>query len=402
MSTLLLLSSTLLLVSIMQTCVSASPISRIAIVGGGSAGLGLAVALKRLDSRVDEIYVYESSNDVTTTRVGGGVQLSGGAKVCELIGILPEIQKSAEVFRRVVGRNAKKEPLLDINLDEAIRNDNEQGLLSEDGKSVLLYSIMRSSLQEILLKSAQSGKSSTRVVIQSNKNVNAVAKEGQDTYSIKFADGSSAAGFDMVFGCDGVGSTVRQAVLRDAGYAEDVSPRYNGIRVGFAVTKVDKDFKLRPDGRGAFHQWFGDGAYALAASYGSLQGPQHMMALVYRDSSDAALGENPAWAELGLKDKFAERIRRSGLAGVEELGGLLGAADRCIDIGVRDAIVPLPTWSTKDGRVVLMGDSAHAMAPFLGQGANQALQDAYVLAKGIKDLNSRTVPSAGIGASVQQ
>ena len=34
------------------------------------------------------------------------------------------------------------------------------------------------------------------------------------------------------------------------------------------------------------------------------------------------------------------------------------------------------------------GVDAHAMAPFLGQGANQALQDAYVIAQGITNINN--------------
>ena len=46
------------------------------------------------------------------------------------------------------------------------------------------------------------------------------------------------------------------------------------------------------------------------------------------------------------------------------------------------------------GRVILLGDSAHAMPPFLGQGANQALQDAYFLARGISRVNQQGILSS--------
>jgi salicylate hydroxylase len=39
---------------------------------------------------------------------------------------------------------------------------------------------------------------------------------------------------------------------------------------------------------------------------------------------------------------------------------------------------PLPRWSS--GRLTLLGDAAHPLLPHLGQGVNQALEDAVALA----------------------
>ena len=45
---------------------------------------------------------------------------------------------------------------------------------------------------------------------------------------------------------------------------------------------------------------------------------------------------------------------------------------------------PLPTWTT--GGVTLLGDAAHPMLPYLGQGAAQAIEDACVLASALSVL----------------
>jgi salicylate hydroxylase len=61
------------------------------------------------------------------------------------------------------------------------------------------------------------------------------------------------------------------------------------------------------------------------------------------------------------------------------------------DVGARWALhdlSPLHRWHT--GRVVLMGDAAHAMRPHQGQGANQTIEDAVVLADCLIGANTAT------------
>lgn len=72
-------------------------------------------------------------------------------------------------------------------------------------------------------------------------------------------------------------------------------------------------------------------------------------------------------------------------------------ADRFFELGVYlHSPFSLSGWSrevpgTNGGFCTLSGDAAHAMPPFLGQGSNQAIQDAYCLAKNIYEHNSRSL-----------
>jgi salicylate hydroxylase len=53
-----------------------------------------------------------------------------------------------------------------------------------------------------------------------------------------------------------------------------------------------------------------------------------------------------------------------------------------------NARTPLDRWAIGD-RITLLGDAAHAMTPFLGQGASTAIEDAVILARALAASDSR-------------
>jgi len=137
----------------------------------------------------------------------------------------------------------------------------------------------------IIKQAAVAGKSSIK---GGKKLVSCREESGTGKVTLQFADGSSEGDFDMVFGADGIASAVSVA-CNGGRYDEAAAVALSsGLRISYALTGPDPTFKLRggKTSKGVFHQWFGDGCYALAASYGGTKGPQHMLAVVYRDSNN--------------------------------------------------------------------------------------------------------------------
>jgi len=77
-----------------------------------------------------------------------------------------------------------------------------------------------------------------------------------------------------------------------------------------------------------------------------------------------------------------------------DIGPTIVSADRFFELGVYyHNPFSLAGWSkgiadSKGAFTVLCGDAAHALPPFLGQGSNQAIQDAYCMAKKLYEYNA--------------
>lgn len=306
----------------------------VTIIGGGIGGLTTALVLKRAGI---PFVLYEAAPAIKS--VGAGIIIANNAlQVFRELGIHEEIYRQGNLVDKMIITKADFAPLSEISLQ---RFEALYGLQN--------HAIHRSDLYDILARAV--GPEHIRI----NKRLDRIEHEG-DVYRLAFADGSVIRS-EYVIGADGIKSQVRQqlfpgSVYRDArqicwrgvtGYQlperyrhEVIEAWHKGRRVGFVQTGKDKVY------------WY----------------------LVINTRQEIP-GAGP----------------EAYIADFHPLVGELVAAtpkDTLIKAPIYD-LKPIPAWS-KD-KVCLVGDAAHATTPNLGQGACQAVEDAYVLGELLKQYN---------------
>lgn len=308
---------------------------KIAIVGAGLGGLACAIALHKKGCNVQ---VYEKAQDFRP--VGGGLGLlPNGLKSLDAIesGIVEEIKNSGCHVRETVLKNTQGET---IRTNPVNRYDKY---------GFPLITVWWWRLQQILASKLP------RNIIYLNHRCTGFSQddEGVDVYF----DNKETVRADLLIGADGIKSAVRGNLIRDG------EPRYLQSMSWRAVIKCNQQV-LNP-GELGFVRGHREFMYLLNVGDGDI-------AWLYRQMSpDYCLSAN--------KDEAKSRILHKIAEWGKPLRSLVEAtpSERILEGGICDRL-PIDSWSK--GRVTLLGDAAHPMAPAAAQGSNSTFEDAWVLA----------------------
>ena len=369
-----------------------------------------------------DVTLFDSRSNLDLT-AGAGIQLNGGLAV--LGEINPEVQKAVmKAGLPQTGVRSRCKPwnpenqfdtLLELSLKDTVEKAGGKiaDSLIKHGE-LLWVAIMRGALQEALLNALPHAKQ-----VQFGKDLVSINSSSDRGAECHFADGTKAGPFDLIVGCDGIKSACKEyietgRISADASKREGAAAAvYSGIRIRYAIK--DGSSKEEQEKTARLSQYFGNGAYALDGTYGA--GPDRPNTkcafIVFLDDnyicpfkkkekaeSKTQVRENADWAQDVRSSVDVARetmIRQTKSCGVPDgdIGPTIGSADRFFELGVYfHNPFSLAGWSkeipdSEGAYTVLCGDAAHALPPFLGQGSNQAVQDAYCMAKKIHEYNAQ-------------
>ncbi|WP_426274277.1 FAD-dependent monooxygenase [Chryseobacterium sp. S-02] len=300
---------------------------KIAIIGGGIGGLTTALALQKNNLKVT---IYESAPEIKP--VGAGIIMANNAmQVFDKLGIRHKIEKAGHKVSTIKITDPQLKILSEVQLNKF-----------ELKYGVHNIAIHRGDLQMILAEEIGFGN------IKLSKRLSKI--EQGNGYQLTFEDGT-IANADAVIGADGIKSVVRQQILNIGKLRSSQQKCWRG------VSEFDWMAKYH-------HQAYE--AWGKGRRFGFVRiNDQKVYWYAVVNERLVKSPNNPA----EFFSEFNPEIPRIISETSKE------------EIFVSDILDLEPIFQWQKDRVCLIGDAAHATTPNMGQGACQAIEDAYLLGK---------------------
>jgi 2-polyprenyl-6-methoxyphenol hydroxylase-like FAD-dependent oxidoreductase len=297
------------------------------IIGGGIGGLTTAIALqqKGITTRI-----FEQAK--TIRPVGAGITLANNAmQVYDKLGLRRDVERLGNPISCMNITDTDLKPISKICLESF-----------EKQYGVKNMAIHRAALQQLLFNKVSEGS-----VFLDKELLGVTEKNGR--FLLEFADGTVIES-EAVIAADGIHSKVRKLLFDDHTIRRTNQTCWRGV----ADMELPYVYK---------HEL--NEAWGIGNRFGFVKiarGQTYWYALESGQSSKQKGPRYPSFEQ--YHPIVSTLIEATPIHKIH--------TDRIYDLR------PVASWSK--GKVCLLGDAAHATTPNLGQGACQAIEDAYVLA----------------------
>jgi 2-polyprenyl-6-methoxyphenol hydroxylase-like FAD-dependent oxidoreductase len=313
---------------------------RAIIIGAGIGGLSTAIALRKIGM---DVKVFENKQDLIFAGAGLGI----GANA---VWALQQLAVGNQVLQ--IGKALDELRIL-TPAGKILQCTDTAAISPEFGPYNI--TVERGKLLELLINAL-----GAEQIVHIGKTCRRF-EQSDSRVKVWFDDGSLEEG-DILVAADGVHSTIREALLPDA------KPRYSGYTCWRAIVQADPDLiHYDPDvftetwgrrGRFGIVPLLNNRIYWFACVNGKERDSQ-LRTYITQDLMEVFNGYHEPIPQI-LKQTTDHRLLHHDIY----------------------YLPPIDRFSF--GRIVLLGDAAHAMTPNMGQGAGQSIEDAFFLASHLK------------------